>query len=29
MPYAGRALDVPPGFELVEPNASGMRAALQ
>ncbi len=29
VPYPGRALDVPPGFELVEPNASGLRRALE
>lgn len=28
-PYPGRALDVPPGFELVPPNAAGLRRALQ
>jgi len=29
LPYPGRALDVPPGFELVPPNAAGLRRALQ
>jgi hypothetical protein len=29
VPYPGRALDVPPGFELVEPNAAGLRHALE
>jgi hypothetical protein len=27
--YPGRALQVPPGFELVEPNAAGLRSALE
>jgi predicted O-methyltransferase YrrM len=29
LPYPGRGLDVPPGFELVPPNAAGLRKALQ
>jgi hypothetical protein len=29
VPYPGRALEVPPGFELVQPNAAGLREALQ
>jgi hypothetical protein len=27
--YPGRGLEVPSGFELVEPNASGLRSALE
>ena len=28
-PYPGRGLDVPPSFELVQPNAAGLRHALE